>query len=82
MSFKSKKLKNDEIRPAIEKMTEMGLTIVSTPELKELFLLIKKFLNGNERYDVFISLPKTKQVIRGELEVEVGKHTWVKLEHL
>ena len=46
-------------------MTEMGLTIVSTPELKELFLLIKKFLNGNERYDVFISLPKTKQVIRG-----------------
>ena len=82
MYFKSKTFKNDEIRPAIEKLTEMGLTLVSTPELKELFIMIKNYLNSDERADVFISLPKSKQIIRGELEVELGKNTWIKLEHL
>ena len=56
MSFKSKKLKNDEIRPAIEKMTEMGLTIVSTPELKELYQSFSCFYSSMDSRGPFCRL--------------------------
>ena len=82
MPFKSKKMKQSEIRPALDKLTKMRLTVATTPGVKELFQMINSFINNNKRMDVFIPLVETKQVIRGELEVEPGKQTWIKLEHL
>ena len=68
------------VRPIIEKLTELQLTIAYEP-IRKLFMLIKAFLKEGNRYVVNIPFPMINKRIKGVLSHISSEEVWVKLEH-
>ena len=80
--YKKKSKKMSEIKPALQKLTELNMTMKTVPELKELYELIKLHLNNDKQIDICIPLVETNRVLRGSLEIDETKPTWIKIECL
>ncbi len=80
--YKKKSKKMSEIKPALQKLTELNMTVKTVPELKELYELIKLYLNNDKQIDICIPLVETNRVLRGSLEIDETKPTWIKIECL
>ena len=76
--IKSQEERQAEVRPIIEKLTELNITVMEPP-IKELFSKISLFVKNGEKTEVNIPYPKTNQIIEGILQPKVGKRTGVRM---
>ena len=76
--IKSQEERQAEVRPIIEKLTELKITVVE-PAIKELFSKMSLFVKNGEKIEVNIPYPKTNQIIEGMLQPKIGKRTWVRM---
>ena len=76
--IKSREERQAEVRPIIEKLTELNITVLEPP-IKELFTKISLFVKNCEKIEVNIPYPKTNQIIEGVLHPKIGKRTWVRM---
>ena len=76
--IKSQEERQAEVRPIIEKLTELKITVVEPP-IKELFSKMSLFVKNGEKIEVNIPYPKTNQIIEGMLQPKIGKQTWVRM---
>ena len=76
--LKSREERQAEVRPIIEKLTELNITVLEPP-IKELFTKISLFVKNGEKIEVNIPYPKTNQIIEGVLHPKIGKRTWVRM---
>ena len=81
MVLKNKEKRIEEIKPIIVKLTEMNLT-VKNPPIKELFDVLKHYINEGKRVEIYIPFLEINKIITGILEPELGVHTWVKLQNI
>jgi hypothetical protein len=68
-----------EIRPIIEKLAELKLSIESTP-VKELYKQIHIYINEGKRIMIDIPFESIGRTIRGVLATDVKEEVWIKLE--
>ena len=76
--IKTQEERQAEVRPIIEKLTEMNITVLEPP-IKELFSKMRLFVQIGEKIEINIPYPKTNQIIEGVLHPKIGKRTWVKM---
>ncbi len=76
--IKSQEERQAEVRPIIEKLTELKISVLEPP-IKELFTKISLFVKNGEKIEVNIPYPKTNQIIEGVLHPKIGKRTWVRM---
>ena len=76
--IKSREERQAEVRPIIEKLTELKITVVEPP-IKKLFHNMSLFVKNGEKLEINIPYPRTNQVIEGVLHPKIGKRTWVKM---
>tara|TARA_B100000963_G_scaffold302975_1_gene276054 strand:+ start:591 stop:878 length:288 start_codon:yes stop_codon:yes gene_type:complete len=67
-----------EIRPIIQKLSELGLTTESGP-VKELYKQLQVFINKGERMTIDIPFESVGRTIRGVLASDVKEEVWIKL---
>ena len=72
--------RQEVVKPIIEKLTELQLTVAYEP-VKELFRLIQLFLKEGNRHVVNIPFPMINKRIKGLLSDVASEEVWVKLEH-
>jgi hypothetical protein len=68
-----------ETKPILEKLTELGLTLDNNPEIKELFLLIQRYIKDGERIEVNIPFPSINKTIKGVLAINIREEVYVKM---
>ena len=76
--IKSQEERQAEVRPIIEKLTELKISVLEPP-IKELFTKMRLFVQIGEKIEINIPYPKTNQIIEGVLHPKIGKRTWVKM---
>ena len=76
--IKTQEERRAEVRPIIEKLTEMNITVLEPP-IKDLFSKMRLFVQIGEKTEINIPYPKTNQIIEGVLHPKIGKRTWVKM---
>jgi len=67
-----------EIRPIIQKLSELELTTESAP-VKELYKQLQIFINTGERMTIEIPFESIGRTIRGVLASDVKEEVWIKL---
>lgn len=70
-----------EVLPIIHKLSELTLT-AQYDEIKELYRLIKIYIENGERIEIKILFPAIKRKIVGVLAINKREKVWVKLEPL
>jgi dihydroorotate dehydrogenase len=76
--IKTQEERRAEVRPIIEKLTELNITVMEPP-IKDLFSKMRLFVQIGEKIEINIPYPKTNQIIEGVLHPKIGKRTWVKM---
>ncbi len=76
--IKTQEERQAEVRPIIEKLTELNITVMEPP-IKELFSKMRLFVQIGEKIEINIPYPKTNQIIEGVLHPKIGKRTWIKM---
>ena len=80
MNDRTKEERQAEIKPIIVKLRELKLTIQSHSEIKELFILMQRYINEGVNVEVNIPFPAYNCCIKGVLNIKRGEKVWVKLE--
>ena len=76
--IKSQEERQAEVRPIIEKLTELKISVLEPP-IKELFTKMRLFVQIGEKIEVNIPYPKTNQIIEGVMHPKIGKRTWIRM---
>ena len=76
--IKSQEERQAEVRPIIEKLTELKISVLEPP-IKELFTKMRLFVQIGEKIEINIPYPKTNQIIEGVLHPKIGKRTWIRM---
>jgi hypothetical protein len=76
--IKSQEERQAEVRPIIEKLTELKISVLEPP-IKELFTKMRLFVQIGEKIEVNIPYPKTNQIIEGVLHPKICKRTWIRM---
>ena len=79
MVKRTKLMRQKEVRPIIEKLTELNLNASEHPELQLLFSEMKRYVDSGERIELNIPFPAKNTIIEGVLEADTQKQVWVKL---
>ena len=77
--YRTKEERILETKPILEKLTELGLTLENNSEIKELFLLIQRYIKDGERIEVNIPFPSINKRIKGVLAINVREEVYVKM---
>ena len=77
---RTKEERQAEIKPIIQKLSELKVKAADHPEIRELFAKIQHYIQTGKRTLINIPFPKADVDIEGVLEVEVGKRVWVKFK--
>ena len=76
--IRTKQERKEEIRIIINKLSELELTISYEP-IKELFVIMQKYVNEGGKIPINIPFPMINRVITGLLPDTVNEKCWVKL---
>lgn len=79
MVKRTKIMRQKEVRPIIEKLTELNLNASDHPELQLLFSEMKRYVDTGERIELNIPFPSLNTRIEGVLEPDTQRQVWVKL---
>ena len=77
--YRTKEERMLETKPILEKLTELGLTLENNSEIKELFLLIQRYIKDGERIEVNIPFPSINKRIKGVLATNIREEVYVKM---
>ena len=72
-------MRQKEVRPIIEKLTELNLNASDHPELQLLFSEMKRYVDTGARIELNIPFPSLNTRIEGVLEPDSQRQVWVKL---
>ena len=78
--YRTEKERKIAIKPIIEKLTELQLTINYEP-IKQLFKMIQTYIKEGNSYEINIPFPMINKRIKGVLTDVTSEDVWVKLEH-
>jgi len=88
MIKRTKEQRQNEIKPILKKLNELHLK-PNIDGIKQLYQHIKTYIdntdnniNNDENIDIHIPCPELNILIKGVLEVNINKKSWVKLECL
>lgn len=71
-----------EIKPIIVKINELRLSPGKYETIKELYKLMKNYIEDGERIEVNIPFPEYNANIKGLLTSLINEKVWVKIEHI
>ena len=77
--YRTKEERILETKPIIEKLTELGLTLEQNNELKELFILIKTYIQDGERLEINIPFPSINRRIKGILATNIREEVSIRM---
>lgn len=77
--YRTKSERIDAVKPIIEKLNELHLTIQYEP-IKQLFSLIQQYINEGKEIIINIPFPIINKRIKGVLCDNIRHQVWVKLE--
>ncbi len=88
MIKRTKEQRQNEIKPILKKLNELHLK-TNIDGIKQLYKHIKTYIdnsisniNNDENINIHIPCPELNILIKGVLEVNINKKSWVKLECL
>ena len=76
--LRTKEERKVEARIIINKLTELELTVAYEP-IKELFEILRKYINEGGKISINIPFPMIERRIKGLLPDTVNEKCWVKL---
>ena len=78
--YLNKSERREVVKPIINKLTELELTVAYEP-VKELFKILKLYIDEGNRYNINIPFPMINKRIKGLLSDVSSEKVWIKLEH-
>ena len=78
MPCRSKEERMNEIKPIIQKLTELKIKASEHTEIKELLTKIQVYIQQGERIEINIPFPIADVDIVGVLATDVKERVWVK----
>jgi len=76
--YRTKEQRVKEIKPIIEKLTELKITASDHPEIRELLTKIQVYIQQGERIEIDIPFPIADVEIKGVLATELKERVWIK----
>ncbi len=76
--YRTKEQRIKEIKPIIEKLTELKITASDHPEIRELLTKIQVYIQQGERIEIDIPFPIADVEIKGVLATELKERVWIK----
>ena len=78
MPYRTKEERIKEIKPIIQKLTELKIKASDHEEIKELMTKIQVYIQQGERIEINIPFPIADVDILGVLATDVKERVWVK----
>jgi len=78
MPYRTKEERIKEIKPIIQKLTELKVKASDHEEIKELMTKIQVYIHQGERLEINIPFPIADVDIIGVLATDVKERVWVK----
>lgn len=78
MPYRTKEERIKEIKPIIQKLTELKIKASDHEEIKELMTKIQVYIHQGERLEINIPFPIADVDIVGVLATDVKERVWVK----
>ena len=75
---RTKAQRQAECLPIIKKLSELKITAVEHPEIRELLHYLQTYIQNGERIEFTIPFPKADVDIKGLLATNVKERVWVK----
>jgi hypothetical protein len=79
--LRTKEERKEEIRIIINKLSELELTISYEP-IKELFIIMQKYINDGGKIHINIPFPMINRIIKGLLPDTINEKCWIKLVNI
>ena len=76
--LRTERERKEEARIIINKLSELELTISYEP-IKELFIILQKYINEGGKIKINIPFPMINRIIKGLLADTVNEQCWIKL---
>jgi len=76
--YRSKTQRINEIKPILNKLSELNIKACEHEEIRELLQKIQIYIQEGERVIVDIPFPIADVVISGILEIDIKKRVWIK----
>jgi hypothetical protein len=76
--YRSKIQRINEIKPILNKLSELNIKACEHEEIRELLQKIQIYIQEGEKVIVDIPFPIADVVIRGILEIDIKKRVWIK----
>jgi hypothetical protein len=76
--YRTKEQRVKEIKPIIEKLTELKIKASDHPEIRELLTKIQVYVQQGERVEIDIPFPIADVDIKGVLATELKERVWIK----
>lgn len=81
VQYRTKEERQKEVRPIINKLTELQLTPIHYEPIKELFKKIQLYVNEGDKQNINIPFSEINKRIKGVLAINIKEQVWVKLEN-
>lgn len=78
MPYRTKEQRMAEIKPIIQKLTDLKIKASEHEEIKELLTKIQIYIHQGERLEINIPFPIADLDIVGVLATDVNERVWVK----
>ena len=76
--YRTKEQRKAEIRPIIQKLTELHISLTQHDEIKLLFKEMQSYIQNGERIELNIPFDAYNTTIEGVLATRVKERVWVK----
>jgi hypothetical protein len=76
---RSKDERKQQVKPILEKLTELKLHASEHDEIKELFKIISVYVKDGERQVINIAFPAISRRIKGTLETNTSKDSCIRM---
>ena len=76
--YRTKEQRISEIKPIIEKLTELKIKASEHEEIRELLTKIQVYIQQGERIEIDIPFPIADVEIKGVLATELKERVWIK----
>ena len=82
MPNRTKEQRVAEIKPIIQKLSELQIKACEHDEIKELLTKIQVYIQQGERIEINIPFPVADVDIKGVLATDVSERVWVKFTRM
>ena len=76
---RSKDERRQQVKPIMEKLTELKLVASEHDEIKELFKLMSAYVKDGQRQVINIAFPAISRRIKGALEINPSKDSCIRM---